>query len=88
MNETVIKALIAQAGNQMDNVPAHDPAYAELAKLLVKQDNKVLKAFNRKIIELIIRECTNVIINDSRLNDVRSAANGCVRAINEHFGVE
>lgn len=38
--------------------------------------------------ELIVRECANAIINDSRLNDVRSAANGCVRTIREHFGVE
>ena len=41
-----------------------------------------------KFAELIVRECANAIINDSRLNDVRSAANGCVRTINEHFGVE
>ena len=40
-----------------------------------------------KFAELIVRECANAIINDSRLNDVRSAANGCVRTINEHFGV-
>ena len=41
-----------------------------------------------KFAELIVRECANAIINDSRLNDVRSAANGCVRTIREHFGVE
>lgn len=41
-----------------------------------------------KFAELIVGECANAIINDSRLNDVRSAANGCVRTINEHFGVE
>ena len=41
-----------------------------------------------KFAELIVRECALAIINDSRLNDVRSAANGCVRTINEHFGVE
>ena len=41
-----------------------------------------------KFAESIVRECANAIINDSRLNDVRSAANGCVRTINEHFGVE
>ena len=40
-----------------------------------------------KFAELIVRECANAIINDSRLNDVRSAANGCVRTINEYFGV-
>lgn len=44
--------------------------------------------FCEKFAELIIRECANAIIKDSRLNDVRSAANGCVRTINEHFGVE
>jgi hypothetical protein len=41
-----------------------------------------------KFAELIVKECARAIINDSRLNDVRSAANGCVRTINEHFGVE
>ena len=38
--------------------------------------------------ELIVRECADAIVNDSRLNDVRSAANGCVRTIKQHFGVE
>jgi hypothetical protein len=41
-----------------------------------------------KFAELIVRECATAIINDGRLNDVRSAANGCVRTIREHFGVE
>jgi hypothetical protein len=41
-----------------------------------------------KFAELIVRECATAIINDDRLNDVRSAANGCVRTIREHFGVE
>jgi hypothetical protein len=41
-----------------------------------------------KFAELIVKECAHAIVNDSRLNDVRSAANGCVRTINEHFGVE
>jgi hypothetical protein len=41
-----------------------------------------------KFAELIVKECARAIINDKRLNDVRSAANGCVRTIREHFGVE
>jgi hypothetical protein len=41
-----------------------------------------------EIAEQVIRECADAIIKDSRLNDVRSAANGCVRTINEYFGVE
>jgi hypothetical protein len=41
-----------------------------------------------KFAELIVEECATAIIQDSRLNDVRSAANGCVRTIREHFGVE
>jgi hypothetical protein len=41
-----------------------------------------------KFAELIVKECARAIITDSRLNDVRSAANGCVRTIKEHFGVE
>ena len=43
---------------------------------------------HEKFAELIVRECARAIITDSRLNDVRSAANGCVRTINERFGVE
>ena len=38
--------------------------------------------------QLIVRECADAIAKDSRLGDVRSAANGCVRTIKEHFGVE
>ena len=38
--------------------------------------------------ELIVKECATAIINDRRLNDVGSAANGCVRTIKKHFGVE
>ena len=44
--------------------------------------------FEQKFAELIVQECATAIIKDSRLNDVRSAANGCVRTIKEHFGVE
>jgi len=46
------------------------------------------KVDQEKFAELIIRECANAIVNDSRLSDVRTARNGCVRAIKEHFGVE
>jgi hypothetical protein len=41
-----------------------------------------------KFAQLIVQECANAIVNDSRLSDVRTARNGCVRAIKEHFGVE
>jgi hypothetical protein len=44
--------------------------------------------FVEKFAELIIKECANAIVNDSRLSDVRTARNGCVRTIKEHFGVE
>ena len=44
--------------------------------------------FEEKFAELIIKECANAIVNDSRLSDVRTARNGCVRTIKEHFGVE
>ena len=43
--------------------------------------------YNEKFAELIVKECADAIINDRRLSDVRSAANGCVRTIKEHFGV-
>lgn len=41
-----------------------------------------------KFAELLLQEAIDAIVNDSRLNDVRSAANGCVRTIREHFGVD
>ena len=47
-----------------------------------------LQSDMEKFVEVIVQECATAIINDRRLNDVRSAANGCVRTINEHFGVE
>ena len=50
--------------------------------------NAELDAFAEKFAELIVQECARSIINDSRLNDVRSASRGCVRTIREHFGVE
>ena len=37
---------------------------------------------------LVVQECANAIDSDDRLNDVRSAARGCIRIIKEHFGVE
>jgi hypothetical protein len=47
------------------------------------------ETFNKeKFAELLIQQCCNAIVNDSRLSDVRTARNGCVRAIKEHFGVE
>jgi hypothetical protein len=42
----------------------------------------------KKFAELLIQQCCNAIVNDSRLSDVRTARNGCVRAIRERFGVE
>ena len=48
----------------------------------------VVEEHIEKFAELIIKECANAIVNDSRLSDVRTARNGCVRTIKEHFGVE
>jgi hypothetical protein len=42
----------------------------------------------KKFAELLIQQCCNAIVNDSRLSDIRTARNGCVRAIKEHFGVD
>ena len=47
-----------------------------------------LNDIKNKFAELLIQQCCNAIVNDSRLSDVRTARNGCVRAIKEHFGVE
>jgi hypothetical protein len=49
---------------------------------------ELVSGWGEKFAELIVRECANAIITDSRLNDVRSAANGCVRTIKEHFEVD
>ena len=57
------------------------------AQSLVEYDGELIFS-KEKFAELIVRECANAIINDSRLNDVRSAANGCVGTIREYFGVE
>ena len=72
-----------------------NPLVKEFARQALKHpdtDNDGLIVFDndelKKFAELIVKECVNAIINDSRLNDVRSAANGCVRTINEHFGVK
>ena len=40
------------------------------------------------LIELVVQECAKAIINDVRLDDVRSAANGCVVTIKKHFGIK
>jgi hypothetical protein len=48
---------------------------------------KILESVE-KFAELIVQECANAIVNDSRLSDVRTARNGCVRTIKERFGVK
>ena len=80
MNETVITSLVRQAANEMDKVPANNPAYEELAKLLVKQDNQVLKAFHRKLIEVTVRECASVVRKKTGPKTTLDVL--------EHFGVE
>ena len=69
--------------NQIDELAIQAGAKIETAHWVYYDDFSY-----QKFAELIIRECATAIINDRRLNDVRSAANGCVRTINEHFGVE
>jgi hypothetical protein len=85
MNER-IKQLALQAGATLEK------GYIELSDgQLMLSDNVELDKSNmdlEKFAELIVKECTTAIIQDGRLNDVRSAANGCVRTIREHFGVE
>jgi hypothetical protein len=67
----------------------------QIDKLLIEAgahfggDGVVYDTFDpKKFAELLIQQCCNAIVNDSRLSDVRTARNGCVRAIKEHFGVE
>jgi len=69
----------------------------ERIKQLAEQATVIRKTFHgiehiefdkEKFAELLIQQCCNAIVNDSRLSDVRTARNGCVRAIKEHFGVE
>jgi hypothetical protein len=60
----------------------------ELTEQATTEEADGFKYFDKeKFAELIIRECADAIAKDSRLGDVRSAANGCVRTIKEHFGV-
>ena len=77
MNER-IKQLAEQAGVVYD----WDPGTSGPEVYFDRQEDF------EKFAELIVKECADAIVNDSRLNDVRSAANGCVRTIREHFGVE
>ena len=77
MNER-IKTLIEQADIKFE---AHTQHQGIDTAVVIQSDLA-------KFAELIVKECAHAIVNDSRLNDVRSAANGCVRTIKEHFGVE
>jgi hypothetical protein len=76
MNERIKK--LAFEAMSINQTVSDDSFFVEVSKL---------KEFE-KFAELIVGECAQAIVNDSRLNDVRSAANGCVRTIREHFGVE
>lgn len=79
MNER-IQELAEQAGIHFHKGGTLDAGPNGIAKFVLYSDIE-------KFAELIVKECARAIINDRRLNDVRSAANGCVRTINEHFGV-
>ena len=63
---------------------------AEQAGFIDKGNNHTayMSFDHQKFAELIVKECADAIINDKRLSDVRSAANGCVRTVKEHFGVD
>ena len=88
MHEDVIKALVKEAGDQMDPVHHSDPAYAELGRLLVKQDNRVLKAFHRKLIELTARECMKQVWY-TREDGINGNVSEVIKErMKQHFGVE
>jgi hypothetical protein len=76
MNERILE-LMAQAGIDVEKLRTYPGGWP-------REDLLVLEDFAK----LIVQECADAIIKDSRLSDVRSAANGCVRTIREHFGVE
>jgi hypothetical protein len=61
--------------------------YAQAFQVFDKRDENYLEMME-KFAELMLKECATAIARDERLNDVRSAANGCIRTIKEHFGVE
>jgi phosphotransferase system IIA component len=82
MNER-IKELAEQAWEYA--MAVHD---GHIVPPLNKEVWPIDKVLDEKFAELIVGECATAIVNDSRLNDVRSAANGCVRTIKQHFGVE
>ena len=81
MNER-IKELVKQAGGHISirNLMSNPVQHRESIELW---DDRI-----EKFAELLIQQCVNAIVNDSRLSDVRTARTGCVRAIKEHFGVE
>ena len=78
MNEQTLK-LAKQAGLKVESFMTNSPKPFQILGSTEQFE---------KFAELIVRECATAITNDIRLNDVRSAANGCVRTIREHFGVE
>jgi RecB family exonuclease len=61
--------------------------YAQAFQVFDKRDENY-REMMEKFAELLIKDCATAIAQDQRLNDVRSAANGCMRTIREHFGVE
>ena len=78
MNEELIRKLHDQAWGE-----THEKAIAVTETPIDFQ-----KVLRERFAELIVQECARALINDCRLNDVRSASRGCVRTIREHFGVE
>ena len=84
MNEQRIRELAEQASTHAEETVHY--YMGQFDGLMWEAE--ILKERDLKFAELIVKECANAIVNDSRLSDVRTARNGCVRAIKQHFGVE
>ncbi len=59
---------------------------AEQAGWMMSDEVEGFNTRLEKFAELIVRECTERLLNDVKLTDIRTSR--CVASINEHFGVE
>ena len=79
INKELILKLARQAFTEERKEFCPDWEESELSEAILQDFQVVFEKFA----ELIIAECSEAIIKDSRLSDVKIAAKCCVRAIKE-----
>ena len=58
----------------------------DYAESIEDQGGGFHQAYTRKFAELIVKECSERLLNDAKLTDIQTTR--CVASIREHFGVE